>query len=103
MAAERKHSKYMVNGDNGFHVIVNHFIMRYIYSHMKERSDDFSFISKLDSEEEKKYLDFTVVVNTSRQRMSRLLEGNDFEMPPNRVRDLVQQSFLSYRSLYLSQ
>lgn len=68
--------RYILDKNNGFNVIVNLYIIRYLYSHMKKAT-----CFEIADSERKKSVDFyNNVVGITRQRMSRMLQGARFEM-----------------------
>lgn len=68
--------RYILDKNNGFNVIVNLYIIRYLYSHMKK-----AVCFEIADSERKKSVDFyNRVVGITRQRMSRMLQGERFEM-----------------------
>ena len=68
--------RYILNKNNGFNVMVNLYIIRFLYSHM-EKADCFEVKGSM----RKKSIDFyKSVVEISRQRMARMLCGGNFEM-----------------------
>ena len=78
--------RYIMNKKNGFNVMVNMYIIRYLYSHV-EKSGRF-----MDGEDKrKKSIDFyKKVINISRQRMGRMLQGINFEMSADERKELCR-------------
>lgn len=78
--------RYIMNKKNGFNVMVNMYIIRYLYSHI-EKSSRF-----MDSEnKKKKSIDFYEnVIHISKPRMIRMLHGMDFEVSANERKELCR-------------
>lgn len=95
MAAEKKkQNRNMLDEKSGFHVVVNFYIMRYIYSHMTGKHVTFRN-DRGDTTKRESYIDFSVIVNTTRQRLNRMFQGYSFEMSSSRIQELVYQFGLS--------
>ena len=68
--------RYILDKNNGFNVMVNLYILRYMYSHMN-KAECFEDATGM----RKKSQDFhTTIINISRQRLSRILNGERFEI-----------------------
>lgn len=69
--------RYILDKNNGLNVMVNLFIIRYMFSHLEKAS-----CFEVKDSMRRKSIDFYKgVVGISRQRMIRLLHGQNFEMP----------------------
>lgn len=84
--AEKKGGRNILDITNGFHVMVNFYIMRYLYSHMNDKADGLGMYGNyLDMREES----FYKTIGTTKQRTLRILHGERFEMTAEYVDLLV--------------
>lgn len=83
---EKKGGRNILDITNGFHVMVNFYIMRYMYSHMDDKADGLgTYGNYMDIREES----FYKTIGTTKQRTLRILHGGRFEMTAEYVDLLV--------------